>query len=434
MSDTVIRVEGLGKRYRYGGAEPLGDTLRGDIVKWVKGLVNGRKPVHPVVPVPSPAKAAADSPYFWALNDVNFEVAQGDVVGIIGRNGAGKSTLLKILSRITPPTHGTIALHGRVASLLEVGTGFHRELTGRENVFLNGSILGMRRADIAKRFDEIVAFAEVEKFIDTPVKFYSSGMYVRLAFGVAAHLEPEILIIDEVLAVGDAGFQRKCLGKMKDVSQAGRTVLFVSHNMAAIKTLCSRGILLEGGRVTLNGTSEEAVSRYLNASTATIGNVLADRTDRSGNGRLRFTGVTFLDRQGLPLQETTSGDPLAIRIDYETKGAIDHQRMILAFALWDEMENRVALFASDEMGITFKPFGERGRVHIQIPQLLLRGGAYTLGLMASHATTAPENFYDGVQHAASLIVHPGDYWKSGCTNRPGAYSVQPATMSNDALA
>ena len=232
------------------------------------------------------------NPPFWALKDVSFEVRAGEVVGIIGRNGAGKSTLLKILSRITEPTEGEVDINGRVGSLLEVGTGFHPELTGRENVYLNGAILGMRRADIARKFDEIVAFAEVEKFIDTPVKHYSSGMYMRLAFAVAAHLEPEILIVDEVLAVGDAEFQKKCLGKMSDVAKGGRTVLFVSHNMNAIKALCTQGILLQAGRVFFDGSAPACVSHYLDQSSAgTSSPLVASPDTRAGSGEWRFTEV-----------------------------------------------------------------------------------------------------------------------------------------------
>jgi lipopolysaccharide transport system ATP-binding protein len=243
MSDVAIRVEGLGKQYRLGGPRERYDTLRDQIRKWssLRGLLRR-------------ATRAEHRPPFWALKDVSFEVEPGEVVGIIGRNGAGKSTLLKILSRITEPTEGAADIHGRVGSLLEVGTGFHPELTGRENVYLNGAILGMRRAEIGRKFDEIVAFAEVEKFIDTPVKHYSSGMYMRLAFAVAAHLEPEILIVDEVLAVGDAEFQKKCLGKMGDVAKSGRTVLFVSHNMQTIANLCQLCICLkDGGSCRANG-------------------------------------------------------------------------------------------------------------------------------------------------------------------------------------
>lgn len=257
MSDTIIRVENLGKKYIIGHQKQDRYTaLRDVLANKVKSVSNRiLKPLH---------NKKSDSTFeeFWALKDVSFEVKQGDRVGIIGRNGAGKSTLLKVLSRITEPTNGRISIKGRVASLLEVGTGFHPELTGRENIYLNGAILGMSKADIKKKFDEIVAFAEVEKFLDTPVKRYSSGMYVRLAFAVAAHLEPEILVVDEVLAVGDAAFQKKCLGKMKDVSEEGRTVIFVSHSMPTITSLCQTGILLERGQIGKIGTTSDVIMRY----------------------------------------------------------------------------------------------------------------------------------------------------------------------------
>lgn len=254
MSEPIITVEGVSKKFiiSHESAERY-KSLRDVMVEKVKGMVGNGK-----------TRLVESREEFYALNDINFAVYQGDRMGIIGRNGAGKSTLLKILSRITEPTKGRIVIRGRVASLLEVGTGFHPELTGRENIFLNGAILGMARSEIRKKFDEIVAFAEVEKFLDTPVKRYSSGMYVRLAFAVAAHLEPEILIVDEVLAVGDAQFQRKCLGKMQDVSSnEGRTVLFVSHNMTAIKSLCNKGILLDNGRIKVQGSINEVADTYL---------------------------------------------------------------------------------------------------------------------------------------------------------------------------
>jgi lipopolysaccharide transport system ATP-binding protein len=259
MSDAIISVENLGKRYRlHHEAKESYTTLRDVLARKVKSLLNPKSRIQ------NPKSSDED---FWALKDVSFEVKQGEVVGIIGRNGAGKSTLLKILSRITEPTEGRITLRGRVASLLEVGTGFHPELTGRENIYLNGAILGMTKAEIRSKFDEIVAFAEVEKFLDTPVKRYSSGMYVRLAFAVAAHLEPEILVVDEVLAVGDAEFQKKCLGKMGEVARGGRTVLFVSHNMAAVQSLCSKGILLKSGQVAKEGSISDCVTDYLKQST-----------------------------------------------------------------------------------------------------------------------------------------------------------------------
>jgi len=251
MSDIAIRVDGLGKQYRLGAQRERYYTLADQIKKWTSLRRLLRR-----------SKREEKRPTFWALKDVSFEVKRGEVVGIIGRNGAGKSTLLKILSQITEPTEGLVDLYGRVGSLLEVGTGFHPELTGRENIFLNGAILGMRRAEIIRKFDEIVAFAEVEKFIDTPVKHYSSGMYMRLAFAVAAHLDPEILVVDEVLAVGDAQFQKKCLGKMGEVARGGRTVLFVSHNMAAVQTLCTSAIRLQAGRLIGYGDAATQIQHY----------------------------------------------------------------------------------------------------------------------------------------------------------------------------
>ncbi|HEY1685661.1 MAG TPA: ABC transporter ATP-binding protein [Tepidisphaeraceae bacterium] len=268
MSQPAIIVDGISKRYRLGHANAKHQTFR----EMATDVL-----VAPFRKLRAAGEGGNEGEEFWALKDVSFEVQPGEVVGIIGRNGAGKSTLLKVLSRITEPTSGQIRLRGRVASLLEVGTGFHPELTGRENIYLNGAILGMKRTEIATKFDEIVAFAETEKFLDTPVKFYSSGMYVRLAFAVAAHLEPEILIVDEVLAVGDIEFQKKCLGKIKEVSeQSGRTVLFVSHNMGAIESLCTRGVVLSKGQVSFIGSATQAVARYLDSSgkaTQTVENI-----------------------------------------------------------------------------------------------------------------------------------------------------------------
>lgn len=278
MSDWIIKVENLSKRYRLRHQLERESyvTLREVIADRFRGLFRTTKIARPV------------SEDFWAVKDLSFEIKRGEVVGIIGRNGAGKSTLLKILSRITAPSEGRVRLRGRVASLLEVGTGFHPELTGRENIFLNGAILGMTKAEIRRKFDEIVAFSEIEKFLDTPVKRYSSGMYVRLAFAVAAHLEPEILVVDEVLAVGDAEFQKKCLGKMHDVATAGRTVLFVSHNIQAVSLLCSRGILLRSGTLAYDGSVEEATAAYL--STFVNGSDSAEAPDRrTGSGEYRFT-------------------------------------------------------------------------------------------------------------------------------------------------
>lgn len=277
MTKVVIRGEHLSKRYRIGDSRHADATLRDAIADRVVGTLRSARSAM------SRSNGAKDTTRtVWALDDVSFEVRAGDVLGIVGRNGAGKSTLLKIISRITEPTSGRLGVNGRVGALLEVGTGFHPELTGRENVFLYGSILGMHRSEIRRRFDEIVEFAEVERFLDTPIKRYSSGMQVRLAFAVAAHLEPDLLLVDEVLAVGDVAFQKKCLGRMGQVAGEGRTVLFVSHNMAVMQALCRRGILLEHGRVVHDGTIQEAVSRYLRNLEQSMTSDVRDRRDRSG--------------------------------------------------------------------------------------------------------------------------------------------------------
>lgn len=296
MTDIVINAEGLGKRYLIGHQSAERErytTLRDLMARSLKGLgrsardmMRGRQII-----------IGDEVEEFWALNDVSFEIRRGEVVGIVGRNGAGKSTLLKVLSRITEPSEGRVEIRGRIASLLEVGTGFHPELTGRENIYLNGAILGMTRAEIRKKFDEIVAFAEVEKFLDTPVKRYSSGMYVRLAFSVAAHLEPEILVVDEVLAVGDAEFQKKCLGKMQDVAGHGRTVLFVSHNMAAVQNLCDRAILLRNGRKEFDGDTTEAIKIYTSTTRNEVSNEKVDLTDapRTGGKIALISSISFPD-------------------------------------------------------------------------------------------------------------------------------------------
>jgi lipopolysaccharide transport system ATP-binding protein len=326
-NDIAICIENLGKRYRYGGAAPLSANFRADVTDWIKGVIR-RRPDSSSAPPPAPShhetlyevreRHRAESPeYFWALKGLNFEIKQGEVVGIIGRNGAGKSTLLKILSRITPPTTGRVTYHGRIASLLEVGTGFHRELTGRENIYLNGSILGMQRSVIAKNFDEIVAFAEVEKFIDTPVKFYSSGMYVRLAFAVASQLNSEVLVIDEVLAVGDASFQKKCLGKMGEVAQQGRTILFVSHNMIAVNSLCGRTILLDQGRLLEDGRTDEVVSIYLRkGAISATERGWGDMRTAPGNEVVRLKKICIAPIDGDIGMPLTMQSPFNLEIEY----------------------------------------------------------------------------------------------------------------------
>jgi lipopolysaccharide transport system ATP-binding protein len=307
MSETIIRVENLGKKYviPHAGAK-RSNTFRDALMNGVRSL--GQRLRHPWQ-----GNGHDTSEEFWALKDVNFEVKRGDVVGIIGRNGAGKSTLLKILSRITEPTTGRVTIDGRVASLLEVGTGFHGELSGRENIYLNGAILGMGRAEIGRKFDEIVAFAEVEKFIDTPVKHYSSGMYMRLAFAVAAHLEPEILIVDEVLAVGDVAFQKKCLGRMGEVAREGRTVLFVSHNIAALGCICQRGILIANGKKEADGPLESVIRRYLTASTNREGERVFHLHPSKA---FQFARARLLTPQGIASAIFEASESITVEVQY----------------------------------------------------------------------------------------------------------------------
>jgi lipopolysaccharide transport system ATP-binding protein len=314
MGDVAVRLEGISKQYRIGARREKYKTLRDTVTEaLVSPFRRAGRLLHGQI-----ARAADLQQTMWAVKDISFEIRRGEVVGIIGRNGAGKSTLLKVLSRITEPTAGFGEIHGRVGSLLEVGTGFHPELTGRENISLNGAILGMRRAEIKGKFDQIVAFAEVEKFIDTPVKHYSSGMYLRLAFAVAAHLEPEILLVDEVLAVGDASFQRKCLNKMQDVGQQGRTVLFVSHNMPAITRLCERTILLDDGRVLQDGPSHQVVGAYLNSGLGTTAaREWHDPAKAPGSDIVRLCAVRIRTEGGQVSDAIDIRRPVGIELDYE---------------------------------------------------------------------------------------------------------------------
>jgi lipopolysaccharide transport system ATP-binding protein len=314
MSDVAISVKSLSKQYHISGKQEAYKTLRDTLAD---AFVSSLRRIHKLLRGQATRAAKLDET-FWALQDVSFEIKRGEVVGIIGRNGAGKSTLLKILSRITEPTQGYADIYGRVGSLLEVGTGFHLELTGRENIYLNGSILGMRKGEITRKFDEIVAFAEVERFIDTPVKHYSSGMYLRLAFAVAAYLEPEILLVDEVLAVGDASFQKKCLNKMQDVGQHGRTVLFVSHNMPAITRLCERVILLDEGRVLHDGPSYQVVKTYLNSGLGTsAAREWSDPTKAPGNDVVRLRAVRVRTEDGVITEAIDIRRPFRIDIEYQ---------------------------------------------------------------------------------------------------------------------
>lgn len=407
MSSPIITVENLGKCYRLQHQSRERYTaLRDVITNRVKSLFG---------PPTSDLRPPTSEEDFWALKDVSFEIKQGEVVGIIGRNGAGKSTLLKILSRITEPTKGRVTLRGRVASLLEVGTGFHPELTGRENIFLNGAILGMARAEIRAKFDEIVAFAEVEKFLDTPVKRYSSGMYVRLAFAVAAHLEPEILVVDEVLAVGDAEFQKKCLGKMQAVSRTGRTVLFVSHNTGMIKSLCGLAILLEAGNIKVTGQPDEVVDQYL-------AHLAPEAQFRhSSTSEAYVVGCVLLNSKGKPAGVVFTNEPLRVAIQYRNRRSIKGVR--LGFNICSADGTIIATCSpEDEGSTTCTGEGLHEAVAQLGPNLLLRG-AYQInvglwnradgsvidevkGIIHFTAEAAKERAYRVDNHRPGLIQLP----------------------------
>jgi lipopolysaccharide transport system ATP-binding protein len=373
---SVITVENLSKKYIIGHQKQERDaTLRDVLAEGAKRF--SHKLRHPfAAPESDPTHEE-----FWALKDVSFDIQQGDRVGIIGRNGAGKSTLLKILSRITEPTSGKVSIKGRVASLLEVGTGFHPELSGRENIYLNGAILGMSKADIKNKFDEIVAFSEVEKFLDTPVKRYSSGMYVRLAFAVAAHLEPEILIVDEVLAVGDAQFQKKCLGKMQDVGTEGRTVLFVSHNMAAIQQLCGSCILLRDGVVRDTGYIEKVIESYLNDSTSigreSIGDIPRARPDYGVI--TRFINALPVNSKGERTTSFMSGEDISFDLEIKAFEKVDSLSLVAGLDTY--MDYRITTVLSEEAGMLFS--ADRDAVitiNLKLPRLRLKPGTYSLTL------------------------------------------------------
>lgn len=336
MPSPIIKVNNLSKRYRIGAAERGPKTLREAITDWASAPVRNFIKLQKLTRFKDSQATNGEEDIIWALRDVSFEVNEREVLGIIGRNGSGKSTLLKILSRITEPTSGYAEIHGRVSSLLEVGTGFHPELTGRENIFLNGAVLGMRKKEIERKFAEIVAFSEIEKFIDTPVKRYSSGMYVRLAFAVAAHLEPEILLVDEVLAVGDLPFQKKCLGKMGEVAKGGRTVLFVSHNMDAIRRLCPRAILLDEGKLALDGVTDEVTRRYFGENKIRSGEqIWPDIVKAPGDNVVRLQAARLLNQNGEVGISFDVRDPVTVELEYRVLEEGHH--LVVHFVFSNEM-------------------------------------------------------------------------------------------------
>ncbi len=390
MTDFALRVEDVSKKYN------IGDTSKGSLGESILNFFRKSK-----------RKTPED---FWALKDINFNVEKGEAIGIIGRNGAGKSTLLKLLSRISYPTSGRIEINGRVSSLLEVGTGFHPELTGKENVFLNGTILGMTRQEIRSKFDEIVAFSGVEKFLDMPVKRYSSGMKVRLAFAVAAHLEPEILIIDEVLAVGDAEFQRKCLGKMEDVTSQGRTVLFVSHNMAAVSNICKRGILLKSGKIERIDKVDNTIRYYLDDYRVTSVTSLQERVDRKGVGDMRFLEIKILDEFHQPTNILLSGQKYNIQLKLKNHvHPLKMDNIVLNVGINNNNENRISLLSNEITGQLLDIYDDVANVNLIIDKLPLSPGTYSLTLFAK----AKGKILDWVKNAIYFEVEKGDFFKSG---------------------
>jgi len=398
MSGPVVRIEGLGKCYRIGAQRERYLSLRDSVARQARRMVGLLRGVARVRP-------AYDE--LWALKDVTFSVAQGECVGIIGRNGAGKSTLLKVLSQITPPTEGRITCRGRIASLLEVGTGFHPELTGRENIFLNGAILGMTRAEIRGKFDEIVGFSELEKFLETPVKRYSSGMYVRLAFSVAAHLEPEILLVDEVLAVGDAAFQQRCMGRMSDVAKEGRTILFVSHNMGAMTALCKKGVWLDKGRVQASGLMSEVVRQYLSSveSDAEKRVFVRDKADEEEK-LVKILSLKISSSRGA--HSPVSGEPMLITLHYRAqREGLPIQFLVGVF---DGFQTRVLALDSAVSSDLPPTFPGEGTVKVELPaEFSLHPGRYSVNMAAClHRETV-----DFIPEAAVFNVEEGDFYGTG---------------------
>ncbi len=396
MAALAISVRHVSKEYAIGAVNH--DTMRDRIAHSFRSILRRQ------------SKTESASRTFHALSDVSFDVAEGEVLGVIGHNGAGKSTLLKILSRITEPSVGEVDLYGRVTSLLEVGTGFHAELTGRENVYLNAAMLGMRKAETDKKFEAIVEFSGTQQFIDTPVKRYSSGMYVRLAFSVAAHLDPEILIVDEVLSVGDGAFQKKCLGKMDEVRRDGRTVILVSHDLPAVASLCQRAILLRQGRVVGNGQPQQIIEQYMSEAFAGSGTSLADRTDRYTKGELMVQAITFLDEKLQPVQPAMSGQHLVVRVQYQAHVRKTFKDMRVMVVL-NRDERTSCILSTDLVSRTPLDLEGSGYVDFHVPHLPLCGGRYFLHVAIENNSIT----HDWVQYAAELQVLDGDYYGTGRT-------------------
>ncbi|MFH2204584.1 MAG: ABC transporter ATP-binding protein [Elusimicrobiota bacterium] len=401
MSAYAIEVENLSKRYRIGaheGYRTFQETLMDSIKAPFQRIADLGKPVP-------------EAETIWALDDVSFKVKKGEAIGIIGRNGAGKSTILRVLSRITEPTKGRVILNGRVGSLLEVGTGFHPELSGHENIYMYGAILGMHRDEISRKFDEIVSFAEVERFIDTPVKRYSSGMYMRLAFSVAAHMEPDILIVDEVLAVGDANFQRKCIAKMGKAAEGGRTVLLVSHNMAAISSICQKGILFDEGKIKFSGPAHECVSHYLDqhSETARSSEKLSLRKDRTGSGEVKLTRFYLENEAGEKVEVAANGQTIRLVFEYAAKSDANVENLLFQFVALKQSGEAIFQFGTRFTGQRFANAPSRGRIICEIKRFPLVTERYRLDAYLV-AGGIPADF---MTWASQIDVVDGDFYRSG---------------------
>lgn len=405
MSDIVIKVENISKQYRLGQVST--GTISHDLNRWWH-TIRGKEDPYLKIGDTNDRTQKASSEYVWALRDIDFNVKHGEVLGIVGRNGAGKSTLLKILSRTTAPTTGRVKIKGRVASLLEVGTGFHPELSGKENIFLNGAILGMTKQEIKRKFDEIVDFAGVERYIETPVKRYSSGMYVRLAFAVAAHLESEILIVDEVLAVGDAEFQKKCMGKMSDMSRGeGRTVLFVSHNLPAVKKLCTTGVFLSNGMLKHEGSVNEVSSLYFN-EIEQKSTMLVDAKLREGNGKVRLQSFQIIGSQTIEVNQ-----PVTFRMGLDR--AFDKSRLIVSFSLRSPDHQLLSYLVSDETQVKEQcPDATlTDEIELSISNFTFRPGRYSVRIILHDTDTSYANTCDIVESAMDLDVLSSNFFGSG---------------------
>lgn len=412
MSDTVIKIENISKLYNLGNVGT--GSFSDDVRRWWANA-RGKEDPFAKLAETNDRSTAGSSKYVWALKDINFDVKRGDVIGIIGKNGAGKSTLLKILSRTTTPSTGCLKIKGRIASLLEVGTGFHPDLSGRENVFLNGAILGMTRSEIKSKFDEIIDFSGVERYIDTPVKRYSSGMYVRLAFAVAAHLDPEILIVDEVLAVGDMEFQKRCIGKMKDVSTQGRTILFVSHNMAAVRNLCTSGILLKNGSVQSTGTVDHVMADYLKDSS---NNRTTFEQENNFSKKVNLRKISILNNNGIPSITHNFENDIVVEIEYDINKEIDGLNIWIALRTLDDQ----IVFASTDNDTDPAKLETRKKgkysAKIIIPKKLVNSGSYRLVVGLNQISGEMENF-DRYDEITFSIEDLSIYHSKEISERPG---------------